>query len=61
MQGVNDLAISATMVVSSLSVGALFTYQGWQTMNALAAPFIGACAIAIVWLLMTRRRRATAA
>jgi MFS family permease len=61
VQGVNDLAISATMVVSSLSVGALFTYQGWQTMNALAAPFIGACAIAIVWLLMTRRRRATAA
>jgi hypothetical protein len=29
-------------------------------MNALAAPFIGACALAILWLLMMRRRRATA-
>ena len=35
-----ELAISSTMVVSSLSVGALFTFQGWQVMNMLAVPFI---------------------
>jgi MFS family permease len=61
VQGVNDMAISFTMVLSSLSVGALFTYQGWQVMNVLAAPFILACAIAIVWLALARRARASAA
>jgi MFS family permease len=61
VQGVNDMAISFTMVLSSLSVGALFTYQGWQIMNVLAAPFILACVVAIVWLALAKRARATAA
>ena len=61
VQGVNDMAISFTMMLSSLSVGALFTYHGWQVMNALAAPFILACAIAIVWLAIAKRARARAA
>jgi MFS family permease len=60
VQGVNDTAISSTMVLSSLSVGALFTYQGWQVMNVLAAPFIALAAIAIVWLAIARRARPAA-
>jgi MFS family permease len=60
VQGVNDTAISSTMVLSSLSVGALFTYQGWQVMNVLAAPFIAAAAIGMVWLAVARRARAAA-
>ncbi|HEY0338114.1 MAG TPA: MFS transporter, partial [Burkholderiales bacterium] len=61
VQGVNDMAISLTMVLSSLSVGALFTYQGWQIMNALAAPFIVISAVAVVWLAIARRTQPRAA
>ncbi len=57
VQGVNDMAVASTMVLSSLSVGALFTYQGWQVMNALAAPFVAIAAIAILWLALMRRAR----
>ena len=60
VQGVNDMAISSTMVVSSLSVGALFTFQGWQVMNMLAVPFIALAAIGIVWLGLARRARPAA-
>lgn len=59
-QGVNDMAIFAAMVASSLSSGALFTYQGWQMMNYLAIPFLvvaGAAAAALQW---SRRRPAAA-
>jgi MFS family permease len=59
VQGVNDMAIFVTMAVSSLSSGALFTYQGWQTMNYLAIPFLlaaGAVTAALAW-----RRRARVA
>jgi MFS family permease len=58
VQGVNDMAISFTMVLSSLSVGALFTYQGWQVMNVLAVPFIALAALAVGWLAFARRARA---
>jgi MFS family permease len=57
VQGLNDTAIASTMVVSSLSVGALFSYQGWQTMNALAMPFVAVCALGILLLGIARRMR----
>ena len=57
VQGVNDMTISFTMMLSSLSVGALFSYHGWQVMNALAAPLILISAAAIVWLAVARRAR----
>ena len=55
VQGVNDSAIFITMVVSSLSSGALFTLQGWQTMNAAAVPFIALAGAGLVWLAIRRR------
>jgi predicted MFS family arabinose efflux permease len=61
VQGINDSAIAATMVVSSLSVGALFTYQGWQVMNMIAAPFIAICAAGILLLALARRTRSARA
>ena len=61
VQGWNDTAIACTMVLSSLSVGALFTYQGWQIMNMLAAPFIAVCAIGVAMLAFGRRARTRAA
>jgi len=57
VQGLNDTAIACTMVVSSLSVGALFSYQGWQIMNVIAMPFIAISALAIVVLAFSRRAR----
>jgi MFS family permease len=60
VQGVNDMSISFTMVLSSLSVGALFTYEGWQSMNMLALPFVALAASGIVWLAFARRVRPAA-
>ena len=56
VQGVNDMAIFVTMVVSSASAGALFTAQGWQVMNAAAIPFVGLAGAGLLWLALTRRR-----
>ena len=61
VQGVNDAAIFITMVVSSLSAGALFTFQGWQTMNLYAVPFLILAGAAILWFIATRRRPPRAA
>lgn len=56
VQGVNDVAIFITMVVTSLSAGALFTYQGWQTMNMIAVPFLAFAGVAMLWLATVRPR-----
>jgi MFS family permease len=55
VQGVNDALIFITLVASSLSSGALFSYQGWLTMNAVAVPFLALAGAGILWLAMTRR------
>ena len=60
VQGVNDMIIFVTMVVSSASAGALFTYRGWQIMNAVSLPFVALAMSALVWLWVVRRRAAAA-
>ncbi|HSB48538.1 MAG TPA: MFS transporter, partial [Burkholderiales bacterium] len=47
VQGVNDAAIFVTLVASSLSSGALFTFQGWETMNRWALPVLAVAGAAI--------------
>lgn len=61
VQGVNDATIFCTMVISSLSSGALFSQQGWQAMNLAAIPLLALAAAGIVWLAFLRRRVAQAA
>jgi len=56
VQGANDAAIFVMLVVSSLSSGALFTFQGWQAMNLSALPLLLLTGIAILWLAAQRRR-----
>jgi MFS family permease len=56
VQGVNDAAIFTTLVASSLSSGALFTFQGWEVMNAAALPFLLLTGAAIAWLAVLRMR-----
>jgi MFS family permease len=55
VQGVNDALIFTVLVVSSLSSGALFSYQGWLTMNAVAVPFLALAGAGILWLAVGRR------
>ena len=48
------------MVLSSVSAGALFTHQGWQIMNSLAAPLLALAAASLVWLALMKRLRKSA-
>ena len=55
VQGVNDAAICIILVASSLSSGALFSFQGWQAMNYYALPVLALAGAAILWLAARRR------
>jgi MFS family permease len=61
VQGVNDSAIFITMIVSSLSSGALFTIQGWQAMNMWAVPALLLAGAGLLWLAWVRRDSTRAA
>lgn len=56
VQGFNELAILCTLVVSSLSSGVLFSYQGWLGMNLGALPCLAVAAAGILWLASLRRQ-----
>jgi MFS family permease len=57
-QGVNDLAIFLTMVLSSFASGVIVERDGWRTLNLAAIPFLLAVGAAIVWV--ARRQRPAA-
>ena len=53
-QGANDLAVFATMAVSSLASGALVSLAGWERMNLAALPALAVVVVAVVWLVRVR-------
>jgi MFS family permease len=57
VQGVNDAAISITMIITSLASGALFTIQGWYAMNLWALPALLLAGASLLWLAWTRPQR----
>ena len=57
-QGANDLAVFATMGVSSFSSGALVSVAGWERMNLLALPVLVVVVASVLWLARRRRPRA---
>ena len=59
-QGANDSLIFVTMAVTSAASGFLFTREGWHVMNWLVTPFLACCGAATLWLLVARRRSASA-
>jgi MFS family permease len=59
-QGANDLIIFVIMATSSFSSGLLLETNGWQLLNYLAIPFVGAIGIAVLWLATKRRVPAVA-
>jgi MFS family permease len=61
VQGVNDAAISITMIITSLASGALFTIQGWYAMNLWALPALVLAGASLLWLAWRRRQPAGAA
>ena len=61
VQGINDAIIFTTLVLSSLSSGVLFTFQGWQIMNLSALPFLLLAGAGLIWLALRRRPTARAA
>ncbi len=59
-QGANDSIIFIVMATTSFSSGVLIEKNGWQVLNILALPFVTAVALALLWLLVTRRGAAAA-
>jgi MFS family permease len=57
-QGVNDLIIAITMMLSSFSSGVIVERDGWRTLNLAAIPFVLVAGLAIGWLSLRRRARA---
>jgi MFS family permease len=57
-QGVNDLTIAITMMLSSFSSGVIVERDGWRTLNLAAIPFVLVAGLAIAWLSLRRRARA---
>jgi hypothetical protein len=48
------------MATSSFASGLLLETNGWQLLNYLAIPFVGAIGIAVLWLMTKRRVPAVA-
>jgi len=61
VQGINDFTVFATMLVSSLTSGAMVSTSGWEAMNAAVLPFLAVIASAVLWLAHLRRRKAARA
>jgi len=54
-QGANEMAVFTVQAVASFSSGVLVNTRGWDTLNYVAIPMVGTCAIAIAWLAARRR------
>lgn len=59
-QGFNDFMVFGSVALASLASGGLLHLFGWNTVNLGAVPFLLATLAATLWLLLQRRRAATA-
>jgi MFS family permease len=55
-QGANEIAVFAVQAISAFSSGVLVNTKGWEILNYVALPLIGAAAVAVLWLRAGRRR-----
>jgi MFS family permease len=60
-QGANDLAVFATMGISSAASGALVSLAGWERMNAAALPVLLVVFVVVAWFARSRHRAPRAA
>ena len=56
VQALNDFMIFSTVTLTSVSAGVLQYYFGWQVVNMGVMPILLIILIAIVWLMMQRRK-----
>ena len=59
-QGINDFIVFATMLISSLTSGALVSTAGWEAMNRGVLPLLGLIGAAVLWFMYLRRSKAAA-
>jgi MFS family permease len=59
-QGANEISIFAVQAMSAFSSGVLVNAKGWEMLNYVALPLIGAAGLAVLWLRATRRRSCAA-
>ncbi|MDQ0997885.1 MFS family permease [Phyllobacterium ifriqiyense] len=55
-QATNDMTIFACGLMSSVSAAALLEFLGWQMLNLLLLPWMGAAALALIWLGWKKRK-----
>ncbi len=60
-QGANDQAIFIMMAISSFTSGMTVTTAGWERVNLMALPLIGAVGVALVWFALRQRAARAAA
>jgi MFS family permease len=60
-QGANDQAIFIMMAISSFTSGMTVTSAGWERVNLMALPLIGAVAVALFWFALRQRAARAAA
>ena len=60
-QGANDQAIFIMMAISSFTSGMTVTTAGWERVNLMALPLIGAVAVALLWFAFREREARAAA
>lgn len=56
VQGFNDFAVFATVALSSLTSGKLFSSIGWNAVNMALFPMVGIALVALVWLFFQSRK-----
>jgi MFS family permease len=60
-QGANDQAIFIMMAISSFTSGMTVTTAGWERVNLMALPLIGAVAVMLFWFAFRQRAARAAA
>jgi MFS family permease len=60
-QGANDQAIFIMMAISSFTSGMTVTTAGWERVNLMALPLIGAVAVMLFWFAFRERAARAAA
>jgi len=60
-QALNDFLVFGTVALASLGSGKLLYHYGWNSVSLSALPFILMAGLAVVWLLLVRRRAASPA
>ncbi len=58
VQGLNDFLVFGSVAAASLSSGRLFATVGWDSINWVALPIMGVCAVALAASVIAGRRQA---